>query len=118
MFTEDEIRQGIREHTADRQRERGEYREQLAARLSEMRAALSGAFVSEDRVREIIREELTARADATPDLLRCSFCTKSRKQVRQLIAGPTVFICDECVDCCTAVLAEARARAPLTSGAA
>jgi ATP-dependent Clp protease ATP-binding subunit ClpX len=40
--------------------------------------------------------------------LRCSFCTKSQKDVRKLIAGPTVYICDECVDICLDILAEER----------
>jgi ATP-dependent Clp protease ATP-binding subunit ClpX len=34
------------------------------------------------------------------DALRCSFCNKSQREVKKLIAGPTVFICDECVDIC------------------
>ena len=32
--------------------------------------------------------------------LRCSFCNKTQDQVRKLIAGPNVFICDECIDIC------------------
>jgi len=32
------------------------------------------------------------------DLLKCSFCGKSQKQVKKLIAGPGVYICDECID--------------------
>ncbi|GAB4373414.1 MAG: ATP-dependent protease ATP-binding subunit ClpX [Acidobacteriota bacterium] len=40
--------------------------------------------------------------------LRCSFCTKSQKDVRKLIAGPNVYICDECVDICLDILAEER----------
>lgn len=38
--------------------------------------------------------------------LRCSFCGKSRDQVRKLIAGPTVYICDECVGLCNDIMAE------------
>ena len=38
--------------------------------------------------------------------LRCSFCGKSRNQVRKLIAGPTVYICDECVGLCNEIVAE------------
>src|SRR5215475_9176600 len=37
---------------------------------------------------------------AAPQLLRCSFCSKSQHDVRQLIAGPSVYICDECVEIC------------------
>jgi ATP-dependent protease Clp ATPase subunit len=36
--------------------------------------------------------------------LYCSFCGKSQHEVRKLIAGPTVFICDECVDVCTDII--------------
>ncbi|RMG46230.1 MAG: ATP-dependent Clp protease ATP-binding subunit ClpX [Acidobacteria bacterium] len=38
--------------------------------------------------------------------LRCSFCNKSQRDVRKLIAGPTVYICDECVDICLDIIAE------------
>ena len=40
------------------------------------------------------------------ELLHCSFCGKSQNEVRKLIAGPSVFICDECVDLCTEITAE------------
>jgi len=42
------------------------------------------------------------------DGLKCSFCNKSQKDVRKLIAGPTVYICDECVDICLDIIAEER----------
>jgi hypothetical protein len=35
-----------------------------------------------------------------PAILRCSFCNKNQNEVSRLIAGPTVFICDECVEVC------------------
>jgi ATP-dependent Clp protease ATP-binding subunit ClpX len=38
--------------------------------------------------------------------LRCSFCNKNQKDVKKLIAGPTVYICDECVDICLDIIAE------------
>jgi ATP-dependent Clp protease ATP-binding subunit ClpX len=38
--------------------------------------------------------------------LRCSFCGKSRDEVRKLIAGPTVYICDECIELCNDIIAE------------
>ena len=44
------------------------------------------------------------------DLLRCSFCNKSQREVRKLIAGPNVYICDECVDICLDIIAEDRAK--------
>jgi ATP-dependent Clp protease ATP-binding subunit ClpX len=40
------------------------------------------------------------------DLLRCSFCGKSQKRVRALIAGPGVYICNECVGLCVEILAK------------
>jgi len=40
------------------------------------------------------------------DTLRCSFCNKNQNDVRKLIAGPTVFICDECVDVCNDIIAD------------
>jgi ATP-dependent Clp protease ATP-binding subunit ClpX len=40
------------------------------------------------------------------DLLKCSFCGKSQKQVRKLIAGPGVYICDECIDLCNEIIEE------------
>src|ERR1700693_2009647 len=42
------------------------------------------------------------------DVLRCSFCNKSQRDVKKLIAGPTVYICDECVDICLDIIAEDR----------
>jgi cyclic pyranopterin phosphate synthase len=38
------------------------------------------------------------------DTLRCSFCGKSQDQVKKLIAGPTVYICNECIDICTEII--------------
>ena len=38
--------------------------------------------------------------------LVCSFCGKSQDEVRKLIAGPTVYICDECIDLCNDIIAE------------
>ena len=39
-------------------------------------------------------------------LLYCSFCGKSQHEVRKLIAGPSVYICDECVDLCNDIIRE------------
>jgi hypothetical protein len=44
-------------------------------------------------------------------VLICSFCGKSQKETKKLIAGPTVSICDECVDLCNAIIAEEKERA-------
>ncbi len=40
------------------------------------------------------------------DLVKCSFCAKSQKQVRKLIAGPSVYICDECINLCNEIIAD------------
>ena len=47
-----------------------------------------------------------ARIGETADLLKCSFCGKSQKQVKKLIAGPGVYICDECIDLCNEIIDE------------
>jgi len=48
--------------------------------------------------------------ESSSDLLRCSFCNKTQREVRKLIAGPNVYICDECVDICLDIITEDRAR--------
>ena len=40
------------------------------------------------------------------EVLRCSFCSKDQNSVRKLIAGPNVFICDECVEVCNDIMAD------------
>ncbi|RDV46579.1 ATP-dependent Clp protease ATP-binding subunit ClpX [Leifsonia sp. ku-ls] len=52
-----------------------------------------------------------ARIGESADLLKCSFCGKSQKQVQQLIAGPGVYICDECVELCNEIIEERLAEA-------
>ena len=47
-----------------------------------------------------------ARMQESADVLKCSFCGKSQKQVRKLIAGPGVYICDECIDLCNEIIEE------------
>ncbi len=47
-----------------------------------------------------------ARIGESGDLLKCSFCGKSQKQVKKLIAGPGVYICDECIDLCNEIIEE------------
>ena len=46
------------------------------------------------------------KGDDTGKLLYCSFCGKSQHEVRKLIAGPSVFVCDECVDLCNDIIRE------------
>ena len=47
-----------------------------------------------------------ARVGESGDLLKCSFCGKSQKSVKKLIAGPGVYICDECIDLCNEIIEE------------
>ena len=47
-----------------------------------------------------------ARIGDGGDLLKCAFCGKSQKQVKKLIAGPGVYICDECIDLCNEIIEE------------
>ncbi len=49
---------------------------------------------------------------AAQPLFRCSFCNKNQRNVKKLIAGPRVFICDECVGICNQILAEDRILVP------
>ncbi len=46
------------------------------------------------------------RMSDSSDLLKCSFCGKTQKQVKRLIAGPGVYICDECIELCNEIVAE------------
>jgi len=50
-------------------------------------------------------------------VLYCSFCGRSQDEVKTLIAGPSVFICDECVAICNKVLEQEKARAPIENPA-
>ncbi|MCX7237779.1 MULTISPECIES: ATP-dependent Clp protease ATP-binding subunit ClpX [Polynucleobacter] len=53
----------------------------------------------------------------SPDkVLYCSFCGKSQHEVKKLIAGPSVFICDECIDLCTDIIQEEIAKLPKEEG--
>ncbi|CAI9407948.1 MULTISPECIES: ATP-dependent Clp protease ATP-binding subunit ClpX [Aestuariimicrobium] len=53
-----------------------------------------------------------ARIGESSDLFKCSFCGKSQKQVKKLIAGPHVYICDECIDLCNEIIEEEFAETP------
>ncbi|PYS51839.1 MAG: hypothetical protein DMF68_03015 [Acidobacteria bacterium] len=48
-------------------------------------------------------------------VLRCSFCGKSEHEVKKLVAGPRVYICDSCVEICNQVMADADTTAPAPS---
>ena len=47
-----------------------------------------------------------ARPTDSNEQLLCSFCGKSQRQVKKLIAGPGVYICDECIDLCNEIIAK------------
>jgi ATP-dependent Clp protease ATP-binding subunit ClpX len=49
---------------------------------------------------------VTKKTDDSSTSLSCSFCNKSQKEVKKLIAGPTVYICDECIELCNDIIAE------------
>jgi ATP-dependent Clp protease ATP-binding subunit ClpX len=51
-------------------------------------------------------DSMTTKKTGETDVLRCSFCNKDQNDVRKLIAGPTVFICDECVEVCNDIIAD------------
>jgi len=55
------------------------------------------------------------RKDAQGAVLQCSFCGKSPEEVKRLIAGPTVYICDECIDLCNEILLEEGVAEPRTA---
>ena len=49
-----------------------------------------------------------ARLASIPDRIACKFCGKSRQQVKSMISGPKVYICDECIELCNEILEEER----------
>ncbi|MBP2688070.1 MAG: ATP-dependent Clp protease ATP-binding subunit ClpX, partial [Deltaproteobacteria bacterium] len=49
---------------------------------------------------------MTRKFNDKANLLVCSFCGKAQNEVRKLIAGPTVYICDECVELCNDIISE------------
>ena len=58
-----------------------------------------------------------SRREGSSSLLRCSFCGKSQNEVKKLIAGPGVYICDECIDLCTDIIEEEKDREDSSTGA-
>ncbi|MGA1868821.1 MAG: ATP-dependent Clp protease ATP-binding subunit ClpX [bacterium] len=49
---------------------------------------------------------MTKRKDTPEKILRCSFCGKNQREVKRLVAGPSVYICDECIEMCNDLVAE------------
>jgi ATP-dependent Clp protease ATP-binding subunit ClpX len=58
----------------------------------------------------------TSTPSTSDKVLYCSFCGKSQHEVKKLIAGPSVFICDECIDLCTDIIQEEIAKLPKEGG--
>ena len=58
----------------------------------------------------------TTSTSSSDKTLYCSFCGKSQHEVKKLIAGPSVFICDECIDLCTDIIQEEVAKLPKSEG--
>src|SRR5947208_5566684 len=75
-------------------------------------------FMSADEAKEygiidrVIAHHQMARPTDTNEQLLCSFCGKSQRQVKKLIAGPGVYICDECIDLCNEIIDEELAAPP------
>ncbi len=80
--------------------------------MSEFTAAIEGRqtqiaqLQSEIDAMQRVTSILDSRADANVPIPRCSFCNKDQNDVRKLIAGPTVFICDECVEVCNDIISD------------
>jgi ATP-dependent protease Clp ATPase subunit len=47
------------------------------------------------------------------EVMRCSFCHKAQAEVRKLVAGPAVFICNECVEVCVTIMRDEHSKPPL-----
>jgi len=78
-----------------------------------LRELASGLGLSHQRVHQIVesaggsrRWVRRARGRPDPGLLHCTFCGKGQKQVQKLIAGPSVYICDGCVDLAKSVISD------------
>jgi ATP-dependent Clp protease ATP-binding subunit ClpX len=71
--------------------------------IKSKRVLLKGARVITE---ETMSRQNSGKSDMTKSTLYCSFCGKSQHEVRKLIAGPTVFICDECVELCMDIIQE------------
>src|SRR5580692_6019415 len=58
---------------------------------------------------------MTEKKGSGEKLLYCSFCGKSQHEVRKLIAGPSVFVCDECIDLCNDIIRDETESTPEVS---
>ncbi|NBV88854.1 MAG: ATP-dependent Clp protease ATP-binding subunit ClpX, partial [Betaproteobacteria bacterium] len=60
---------------------------------------------------------MAEKKGSSEKLLYCSFCGKSQHEVKKLIAGPSVFICDECIDLCNDIIRDEQAATPESEAA-
>ena len=60
---------------------------------------------------------MSEKKSASEKLLYCSFCGKSQHEVKKLIAGPSVFICDECIDLCNDIIRDETSAEPAGASA-
>ena len=97
-FEEDRKRHGSR-HVLDRQ---------ASARIRLSRRSDRGASrqCAQEVARSLAGGSMAKHGEHGSGNLVCSFCGKSQDEVRKLIAGPTVYICDECIDLCNDIIAE------------
>lgn len=87
--------------------------QEMSERSDIWKEAVEKKMAAEDRASAAERELEAIRAKAKPTLY-CSFCGKSQHDVKKLIAGPSTFICDECVNLCIEIVNETtRAEADL-----
>src|SRR5690625_1924166 len=61
-------------------------------------------------------EDIRGNGNGSSRVLYCSFCGKSEHEVRKLIAGPSVFVCDECVELCNDIIREELQAKPANKG--
>jgi ribosomal protein L37AE/L43A len=87
-------------------------------RLARQRAALTGeTYTTALRHLRTLREESVSEV-TTKVMANCSFCGKPNTQVKKLIAGPGIFICDECVGLCREIIEEEAGLDPQAASAA
>ena len=77
----------------------------LTCDLEEM-PSIAGGFTPNSRREELDKRMSKVSGSDSKNTLYCSFCGKSQHEVHKLIAGPTVFICDECVELCMDIIRE------------
>jgi hypothetical protein len=75
-------------------------------RFSPTRIKTSGASPAAGGKLDLLEIDVKGTPEKAPPTLSCAFCGKPQREVRKLIAGPTVYICDECINLCCDIIAE------------